>query len=165
MDIESGAPAGRHSRITSPTGLHTNFVELQRDLPVARQVQDRTTMVEAPDVETAWTWLLERRPGTRGWFDDTLPPVAAAAYAKPVLRGLFPFHTHGTLKFIREAPPWHEPPIDDLPYVVLGEPPYSVHTAGRATRLGEAATAEDAIDLVMAHLPPELSGDAAGWYP
>ncbi|MFF5725212.1 DUF6193 family natural product biosynthesis protein [[Kitasatospora] papulosa] len=110
-------------------------------------------MAEAPDVETAWTWLLERRPGTRGWFDDTLPPVAAAAYAKPVLRGLFPFHTHGTLKFIREAPPWHEPPVDDLPYVVLGEPPYSVHTAGHATRLGEAATAEQAGD-------PGARGDA-----
>ncbi|WP_327124751.1 DUF6193 family natural product biosynthesis protein [Streptomyces sp. NBC_01727] len=119
-------------------------------------------MPEAPDVETAWTWLLERRPMTRGCFDDTLPPIAAAAYAEPVLRTLFPFHTHGTLKFIRDAPPWCEPPIDDLPFVVLGEPPYSVYTAGHAIRLGEVATAEDAISLVVAHLPADLGADTAG---
>ncbi|MFD3413729.1 DUF6193 family natural product biosynthesis protein [Streptomyces cyaneofuscatus] len=116
-------------------------------------------MPEAPDVETAWTWLLERRPLTRGCFDDTLPPIAAAAYANPVLRGLFPFHTHGTLKFLRDAPPWHEPTIDDLPHVVLGDPPYSVHTAGDAGCLGRAATAEDAFSLVVAHLPADLGGN------
>lgn len=99
---------------------------------------------------------------TRGCFDVTLPPVAAAAYAEPVLRTLFPFHTHGTLKFIRDAPPWYEPPIDDLPFVVLGEPPYSVYTAGHAIRLGEVATAEDAISLVVAHLPADLGADTAG---
>ncbi|MFF2701993.1 DUF6193 family natural product biosynthesis protein [Streptomyces cyaneofuscatus] len=114
---------------------------------------------EAPDVEPAWTWLLERRPLTRGCFDDTLPPIAAAAYENPVLRGLFPFHTHGTLKFLRDAPLWHETAIDDLPYVVLGDPPYSVHTAGDAKRLGEAATAEEAISLVVAHLPAHLGGN------
>ncbi|MGW7363550.1 DUF6193 family natural product biosynthesis protein [Streptomyces sp. NPDC054841] len=54
------------------------------------------------------------------------------------------------------------PPIDDLPYVVLGEPPYSVYTAGHATRLGEVATAEDAISLVVAHLPADLGADAVG---
>ncbi|MFF2732385.1 DUF6193 family natural product biosynthesis protein [Streptomyces sp. NPDC058008] len=118
-------------------------------------------MPEAPDVETAWTWLLERRPGTRGWFDDTLPPVAAAAHAEPRLRRFFPFHTHGTLKFCRDAPPWYEPPVDDLPYVVLGEPPYSVYTAD-ITRLGVVSTAEDAIALVVAHLPPDTGGDGAG---
>ncbi len=94
---------------------------------------------------------------TRGSFDDTLPPVAAAAYAEPVLRSLFPLHTHGTLKFIRDAPPWHEPPVDDLPFIVLGEPPYSVYMAAYTTCLGEVATAEEAISLVVAHLPPELS--------
>ncbi|MFF7213597.1 DUF6193 family natural product biosynthesis protein [Streptomyces sp. NPDC008238] len=119
-------------------------------------------MSEAPDVETAWTRLLERRPNTRGALDDTLPPIAAAAYAEPALRSLFPFPTHGTLKFIRHAPPWHEPPVDDLPFIVLGEPPYGVYTSGYRTRLGEAATAEDAIGLVVAHLPPDLGDDAAG---
>ncbi|GAA2305802.1 DUF6193 family natural product biosynthesis protein [Streptomyces kunmingensis] len=117
-------------------------------------------MPEAPDVETAWTWLLERRPHTRGWFDDTLPPVAAAAHAQPVLRNFYPFHTHGTLKFLRQAPPWPQPqPSDDLPFVVLGEPPYSVHAAGYGSRLGEAPTAEDAIALVVANLPADLIGD------
>ncbi|MEZ3179994.1 hypothetical protein KYY02_15260 [Streptomyces pimonensis] len=119
-------------------------------------------MPEATDVETAWTWLLERRPRTRGSFDDTLSPIAAAAYAEPVLRNLFPFPTHGTLKFIRDTPPWHEPPVDDLPFIVLGEPPYSVYTTGYTTCLGEVATAEDAIGLVVAHLPPDLGDDAAG---
>ncbi|GHB25547.1 hypothetical protein GCM10010346_56500 [Streptomyces chryseus] len=98
---------------------------------------------------------------TRGSFDDALPPVAAAAYAEPALRGLFPFHTHGTLKFLRSAPPWCGPPVDDLPYIVLGEPPYSVYTAGR-TSLGEVATAEDAVALVVAHLPPDPGDEAAG---
>ncbi|MFB6873203.1 DUF6193 family natural product biosynthesis protein [Streptomyces sp. NPDC056323] len=133
-------------------------------LPIVYRMQDRTFMPEAPDVETAWTWLLERRPMTRGCFDDSLPPIAAAAYAEPVLRTLFPFHTHGTLKFIRDAPPWPEPPTDDLPFVVLGEPPYRVYTAGYAT-LGEVATAEDAISLLVAHLPADLGADAAGQQP
>ncbi|MET9648344.1 hypothetical protein AB0K71_05330 [Streptomyces syringium] len=32
------------------------------------------------------------------------------------MRGLYPFPTHGTLHFLRSAPPWLEPGHDDLPF-------------------------------------------------
>ncbi|SDL39150.1 DUF6193 family natural product biosynthesis protein [Streptomyces indicus] len=117
-------------------------------------------MPEAPDIETAWIWLLERRREMRGAFDDALPPIAKAAYEQPALRRLFPFHTHGTLKFTRTAPPWGDPPPrNNSPFIVTGGPPYSVYRDGYRTLLGETSTAEDAVQVVVDHLPADLRRD------
>ncbi|MER5781519.1 DUF6193 family natural product biosynthesis protein [Streptomyces mobaraensis] len=111
-------------------------------------------MSEAPDIPTAWRWLLERRPGTRGFFDDSLPDVVAAAYAEPRLRRFYPFPTHGTLHFLRSAPPWDEPDEDGLPFILYAGPPYAVYTPGYADLLGKAATLAEAVALVVSRLPP-----------
>ncbi|WP_256362755.1 DUF6193 family natural product biosynthesis protein [Streptomyces sp. TRM70350] len=88
-------------------------------------------MAEAPDIPTAWRWLLERRPGTRGAAHDSLLAVVEASHAEPRLRGLYPFPTHGTLHFLRSAPRWP----------VSGQ--------------GGALPAE-AARLVVSNLPPEV---------
>ncbi len=107
-------------------------------------------MPEAPDTPTAWRYLLERSQGRQG---D--PLVAQAAYEQPRLRALFPFPTHGCLKFIRSVPPPF--PIDlgeeELPFIVSG-PPYSVYTSRYGKLLGETDTPEEAAALLVANLPP-----------
>ncbi|WP_432120055.1 DUF6193 family natural product biosynthesis protein [Streptomyces sp. bgisy032] len=113
-------------------------------------------MPEAPDAATAWRRLLERTPGTRGALYDSLPAVAEAAHAEPRLRGLYPFPAHGTLRFLRSAPPWREPVQDDLPFILFGGPPYKVYSPGYADLLGESATPGEAAALVVRHLPPEV---------
>lgn len=110
-------------------------------------------MSEAPDAATAWQWLLERRPHTRSWTHDELVPVARAAYAEPRLRELYPFPSHGGLHFLRTVP-WETRPGEHLPHVLYGPPPYKVYGAD-FTVLGETATAEEAVALVVRHLPPE----------
>ncbi|MEU2511544.1 DUF6193 family natural product biosynthesis protein [Streptomyces syringium] len=110
-------------------------------------------MAEAPDVATAWCWLLERRPGTRGAMHDSLPAVVEAAHAEPRLRGLYPFPTHGTLHFLRSAPPWLEPGHDDLPFILYDGPPYKVYSSGYADLLGQVATPAEAAALAVRHLP------------
>ncbi|MEU2180877.1 DUF6193 family natural product biosynthesis protein [Streptomyces thermolilacinus] len=109
-------------------------------------------MSEAPDVATAWCRLLERRPGTRGATHESLPAIVEAAHAEPCLRGLYPFPTHGTLRFLRSAPPWHGPDHDDLPFIVYGVPPYKVYSSGYADLLGEVATPEEAAALAAGHV-------------
>ncbi|MEV6539155.1 DUF6193 family natural product biosynthesis protein [Streptomyces sp. NPDC051665] len=111
-------------------------------------------MTEAPDIATAWSWLLERRPGTRGAMQDSLHPLVEAAYAEARLRGLYPFPTHGTLRFLRAAPPWTEPNRDDLPFILCGEPPYKVYTSDYADLLGQSDTPAGAVALVVDQLPP-----------
>ncbi len=108
-------------------------------------------MSEAPDIQTAWRWLLESTPGTR----QGNPLVIHAAYAQPRLRALYPFPTHGTLHFLPTPPPWPQADHDRLPFIVCGAPPYKVFAAGYARLLGEAQTPEDAAALVVAHLPPD----------
>ncbi|MFB7397760.1 DUF6193 family natural product biosynthesis protein [Streptomyces sp. NPDC056191] len=107
-------------------------------------------MLEAPDIPTAWRQLLERTPGTR----QGDPLVVEAAHAQPRLRGFYPWPSHGTLKFLRSAPPWHGD-HDDLPFIVCGGPPYKVYTSGYTSLLGEAATPEGAAAVVVAHLPAD----------
>ncbi|MER6076515.1 DUF6193 family natural product biosynthesis protein, partial [Streptomyces sp. NPDC001817] len=80
-------------------------------------------MPEAPDLATAWNWLLERKPGTRGATQDSLLVVVEAAHAELRLRSLYPFPTHGTLHFLRSAPPWADLNHDDLPFILYGGPP------------------------------------------
>lgn len=115
-------------------------------------------MSEAPDVATAWRWLLERKPGTRGATHDSLPAIVGAAHAEPRLRNLYPFPTHGTLHFLRSAPPWADPNQDDLPFILYGGPPFEVYASAYATLLGEAATPAEAAALVVSHLPVDVVG-------
>lgn len=113
-------------------------------------------MAEAPDIATAWSWLLERRPGTRGAMNDSLLTVAEAAHAEPRLRELYPFPTHGTLHFLLVAPPpWPESDGEQLPFIVCGDPPYKVYMSGYASLLGEAETPAEAATLVANNLPPK----------
>ncbi|WP_444978760.1 DUF6193 family natural product biosynthesis protein [Actinoplanes xinjiangensis] len=65
----------------------------------------------------------------------------------------FPFPTHGTLAFCR-TPPASLPvsPEDALPFIVSGNP-YQVYTPGYGKVLGEAATPDEAVALLAAHLP------------
>ncbi|MEV0485325.1 DUF6193 family natural product biosynthesis protein [Streptomyces sp. NPDC050508] len=110
-------------------------------------------MPESPDIAAVWSILLERRPGTRGATQEDLLPVVEAAYAEPRLRALYPFPTHGTLRFLRGTPPWREPNHDDLPFILYGGPPYEVYTSGYGELLGEAGTPAEAAALVVSHLP------------
>lgn len=113
-------------------------------------------MAEAPDIATAWRWLLERRPGTRGAMHESLLTVVEAAHAEPRLRGLYPFPTHGTLHFLLVAPPpWPASDGAQLPFIVWSGPPYKVYLPGHADLLGEAGTPAEAAALVVNHLPPE----------
>lgn len=113
-------------------------------------------MAEAPDIPTAWRDLLEQTPGTRQ--GNLL--VARAAHEQCVLRGLFPFPTHGTLHFlVSPPPPW---PADlgepELLFMTESGPPFRVYTARYGELLGEADTPEAAAAQVVANLPPLRPG-------
>ncbi|MFG3699519.1 DUF6193 family natural product biosynthesis protein [Micromonospora sp. NPDC047620] len=112
-------------------------------------------MPEAPDIPTAWRQLREKTPHSR----QGDPLVIEAAYAQPRLRALYPFPTHGTLKFLRTAPPWQPDERELLPFIVCGEPPYRVYAAGYRELLGTAATPEDAAALVVTHLPDDPASE------
>ncbi|MEV0272284.1 DUF6193 family natural product biosynthesis protein [Hamadaea sp. NPDC050747] len=111
-------------------------------------------MSEARDVETAWRWLLERRPHTRGAHEDALVPIAEAAYRHPMLARLYPFPTRGTLRFLRTPSPWHD--ADDLPIVGYAGPPYTVYAGSYASIVGTASNADEAVTLIVAHLPDDV---------
>ncbi|MEU0957199.1 DUF6193 family natural product biosynthesis protein [Streptomyces niveus] len=120
----------------------------------AAEIFEDVPMSEAPDIATAWRWLLERRSGTRGATHESLPVIVEAAHAEPCLRGLYPFPTHGTLHFLGSAPPWSGSDHDDVPFIVYGGLPYQVYAAGYLALLGEVATPAEAAALVVSNLPP-----------
>ncbi|MFC3987671.1 DUF6193 family natural product biosynthesis protein [Actinoplanes siamensis] len=79
-------------------------------------------------------------------------PFAQAAYAEPRLRCLFPWTGMGELHFSRCTEwPWGW----DIPYI---EPApggaYRVAGPSRSETVGPAATAEDAVAMVVERLPP-----------
>ncbi|MCW3819762.1 DUF6193 family natural product biosynthesis protein [Micromonospora sp. DR5-3] len=106
-------------------------------------------MEDTSKIDETWRELVNDAPGW--WSGD---PVIRAAYEHPTLRALFPFPTHGTLRFYRTAPPpWPTDPADQLPFIVCGGPPYQIFTAGYGQLVGEANAAEEAVTLLVASLP------------
>lgn len=98
-----------------------------------------------------WRALMD---DTQSWW--AADPVFRAAYEHPTLRALFPMATHGTLKFFRTAWSYLDVPAHDLPLIACGGPPYQVISAGYERIIGLAATAEEAAELVVENLPPDL---------
>lgn len=79
--------------------------------------------------------------------------IVEAAYADPVLRGLFPLVGHGSLQFSRCT---HRPFSGDVPSLFpLGNGGWRVHClwAGDEIPPQDAATAAEAVSLVVAGLP------------
>jgi hypothetical protein len=105
-------------------------------------------MDQPADAAEAWRELLHGRPA---WWSDN--PVLLAASEHPALRTLFCLPTHGTLRFFRSAWRYPDAPADDLPMIVLAGPPYKVYTASYGQLVGEAATAHEVVELLVASLP------------
>lgn len=100
-------------------------------------------------ITDTWHAILNGTPGARRGD----PLIIEAAHRHPVVRQLFPFPTHGTLVFFR-TPPSSLPvrPEDELPFIVGGGP-YQIYTPGYGKVLGEAATPDEAVAVLAAHLP------------
>ncbi|MEU3692825.1 DUF6193 family natural product biosynthesis protein [Streptomyces narbonensis] len=81
------------------------------------------------------------------------PELLEAAYAEPRLRQLFPWTGMGELHFSRcteQRWTW------DIPYIQpASEGTYWVSGPRRGETVGPAATAQDAIALVVQHLPAD----------
>ncbi|MCI4061184.1 DUF6193 family natural product biosynthesis protein [Micromonospora sp. R77] len=106
-------------------------------------------MEPAAAADRAWRELLDDK---QQWWSEH--PVFKAAYENPTLRTLFPFATHGTLRFFRTPWAWPDKPVHDLPLIACGGPPYQVISAGYERLIGLAGSAEEAVELVVANLPP-----------
>jgi hypothetical protein len=106
-------------------------------------------MSDSSIIADTWRAILNGAPGARRGY----PPLIEAAYRHPMVRQLFPFPTHGTLAFFR-TPPASLPvgPGEELPFIVGGGP-YRIYTPGYGRVLGEAATPDEAVALLAAHLP------------
>jgi hypothetical protein len=132
-------------------------------------VADGLGPVDAVDpVETKWwrlplIWQSMRArhgitsPGSA--FPGILPLVDAAG-AEPRLRQLYPFTSHFTLVFsscTRYPYLVKAPAVEPLP-----DGRFRVHGPCGGAVIGETDTAEEAITLVMAHLPDDLGPAVAG---
>ncbi|GAA0588951.1 hypothetical protein GCM10010172_87420 [Paractinoplanes ferrugineus] len=109
-------------------------------------------MEPVTDADEAWRVLLDDK---QHWWADN--PVFKAAYENPTLRALFPFPTHGTLRFFRTPWTWPDTPAQNLPLIACGGPPYQVIAAGYERIIGQAESAKEAADLVVANLPPSVT--------
>jgi hypothetical protein len=111
----------------------------------------------AEAVTTQWCQLRTR------WAEDerfTLTAdIVEAAYANPVLRQLFPYTSHASLCFsVCTGFPYS----NGIPRIDLGECGYVVRTHLFGDVLGEAGTPQQAVDLVLAHLPRDIGPAVAG---
>ncbi|MFD9006458.1 DUF6193 family natural product biosynthesis protein [Streptomyces sp. NPDC059582] len=108
-----------------------------------------------------WQWIRARHgitsPGSA--FPGILPLVAAAG-AQPRLRQLYPFTSHFTLAFSSCT---RYPYLVEAPVVEpLHDGRFRVHSPRGGAVIGETETAEEAVALVMTHLPDGLGPAVAG---
>ncbi|MEU6891979.1 DUF6193 family natural product biosynthesis protein [Streptomyces sp. NPDC046557] len=112
----------------------------------------------ADAVEARWqrmplTWRLVRDRAESKTLSQGVLSLLAAASAEPGLRRLYPFTKQWTLWFSsRTSPPFNVdvPAVEPLP-----DGRFRVRGPRAAQLLGETDTAEAAIALVVAHLPPD----------
>lgn len=133
-----------------------------RDLQDACSFIEYGSLAEAHErgdaVEAKWTIY---RHTSASHVDHEL---VEAAYDQPQLRALFPFHSHTSLNFSRCTgfPYTHDVPVItpmDGRYRVTWWKTRSPH--GPAD-IGEVDSPHDAVDLVVAHLPPDCGPAVAG---
>ncbi|AUY54370.1 hypothetical protein EH183_21530 [Streptomyces sp. CB01881] len=90
----------------------------------------------------------------------TVRDLVEAAHAEPKLRQLYPFTSHWSLHFTTCTGypfTWVVPFVDPL-----RDGRYRVCGPDRGTVIGEADTAEQAIALVISHLPTSIGPAVAG---
>jgi hypothetical protein len=107
-----------------------------------------------------WHQLLETLREETGQYPlaRSASKIGEAAFAQPVLRGLFPWRDRWELHFSTRI---EQPYSSDTPFVnPLRDGGYEVRGPDQDL-IGETATAEEAVALVMAQLPAG-SGPAAG---
>lgn len=110
-------------------------------------------MEETAGIDKAWHRLIDGGPY---WYSDH--PVFRAAQADSTLRKLFPFPSHGTLSFYQTVwPPQFDQPPVPLGFIVCSGPPYSVYSSDYDQLVGRAATAEEAVTVLVASLAPPAS--------
>ncbi|MGW4985516.1 DUF6193 family natural product biosynthesis protein [Streptomyces mirabilis] len=83
-----------------------------------------------------------------------------AAYAEPVLRGLYPFTSHWTLRFSTSI----RPRLTDVPLCLDAhrQKPYTVSTRYMGEVVAEATTAEETVSIAVHHLPSDLGPATSG---
>ena len=94
--------------------------------------------------------------------DERFRPTAdviEAAHTNPALRQLFPYTSHSSLSFSACTGFPYTPRV---PRIDLGDHGYVVRTHLFGDILGEADTPEQAVAIVVAHLPPGVGPAVAG---
>ncbi|MFE5676335.1 DUF6193 family natural product biosynthesis protein [Streptomyces erythrochromogenes] len=86
--------------------------------------------------------------------------LVEAAHAEPRLRRLYPFSSHWTLGFAAHTGSPCPPVVAVSP--AYGGRPYRVRESPQGDCLAEAATAQEAVALAVARLPPGLGAAVAG---
>ncbi|MDH2389357.1 DUF6193 family natural product biosynthesis protein [Streptomyces sp. HNM0663] len=102
-------------------------------------------------VEAQWQELLAPQDKPH-WLQESLTELVRAAYEQPRLRALYPWTGMWELHFSRCTEPrftW------DIPYAGPSrDGGYRVDGPSRSQHVGEAATAREAIAMVLGLLPP-----------
>ncbi|MCJ0870001.1 DUF6193 family natural product biosynthesis protein [Streptomyces sp. AP-93] len=119
--------------------------------------ETRAAVVEAQwlGARRAWADRLERLEhlGPKVWHLGTIA-VLDAAHEDPVLRQLYPYTSHCHVHFSSTTRFPYEVAV---PFVIpLPDGRFRVVRRDPAGEVGEVATAGEAVDLVVAHVPPGL---------
>ncbi|MBL7259688.1 DUF6193 family natural product biosynthesis protein [Paractinoplanes lichenicola] len=109
-------------------------------------------MSNEADIAETWRAILSGAPGAR----HGNPLILEAAYKHAALRAVYPFPTHGTLQFYRDV----VIEKNSFPMIVCAGPPYTVYTTNYGSLLGEAATPDEAVELLLSAWPEGDSGRA-----
>lgn len=144
--------AGAWTSGASLTDLHARcpFLEIS-DLALAHEQGPAAAVTENwHQLRTRWS----ADPRFRRTAD-----VIEAAYAEPTLRQLFPYTSHASLCFSACT---GFPYSEGIPRIDLGEHGYVVRAWLFGDVLGEADTPQDAVAVVLAHLPSDLGPAVEG---
>ncbi|MER5863135.1 DUF6193 family natural product biosynthesis protein [Kitasatospora sp. NPDC002040] len=124
---------------------------------------DLSGRFEVPDgdpvrlIESEWQHLLTEADAAN-WPEYRA--LIKAAHAEPVLRGLYPFTSHWTLRFSTSI----RPHLTDVPLCLDAhrQKPYTVSTRYLGEILAAAPTAEEIVSIAIRHLSSDLGTATSG---
>jgi hypothetical protein len=134
--------------------------EIRRRVPFV----ELTSLAEAAEQGPGHVVAAEWRQLRQDAAEVDLPGYRAlieAAHAEPRLRQLYPYTSHGMLRFSTTT---GYPFSPDLVCLQASRDRFIVRESWMGQALGETATAEEAVLLAVGHLPAQLGPAVAGAY-
>jgi hypothetical protein len=136
--------------------------DIRQAVPFVKLTRLAEAAEQGPAQVVAIQWQLLREAAEQAPWPEQLALIDAA-YAEPKLRQLYPYTSHWTLRFSTTTGYPFSPEAVCIEATRNGQ--FEVKTSWNGAAFARTTTAEEAVALVVDHLPSDVGPATAGAYP